>query len=141
MEIGKSKRWDIFLNKYKYISNNYFKKIINLATERSKITHLNVMNDQEEVLYYTNIVVTSLSMMGCLFMILTYCCMKELHNRYSMKLIHCLVISNFFYTGANIFIMIRSYSMDLCVMQGCMRTIGGTASVFWAVVIAKTSYL
>jgi len=100
------------------------------------------LNPNETSLLVIALVEAILSLLGSLFIILTYVLIKRLRN-FAFKLVVCLSISDVIISTGNLFTgdALDGYTNDsLCYLQSVLKNYGGLASVLWTTVIAYTLY-
>jgi len=95
-------------------------------------------DDQLMILEWTNGVTTGLSLLGELFMIMSYLLVPSI-RRFSMKLIISLTFADLFYSLANVLTYFDEPDC-LCVIEGFTRTLGVMIALGWTLVIMIISY-
>ena len=89
-----------------------------------------------------NIVISVAGILGCLTLILSYILVKESRS-FASRLVVYLIISNSIYALANIVNIIQLSSpmtTNMCNIQGIIREIGLTASLYFACYISLVLY-
>jgi len=96
-------------------------------------------SEQQNILQIANIITTGLSILGELFMIISY--LKFSHKAtYAMKLVNALVVSDLLYSSANILSIFPQDLPSICVTEGFLRQVGADSAAFWVVVISYSTY-
>mgnify|MGYP002621090980 CR=1 FL=1 len=95
--------------------------------------------EQWLIIEWVNGLTTGLSLLGELFMILSYCAIPSI-RRYSMKLVVSLVFTDLIYSISCILTYYNSKD-NICFIEGAIRTIAVLAGVAWSLIIMNTSYV
>ena len=85
-----------------------------------------------------NGIATALSILGELFMIVSYFSIPSLRT-FSMKLIVSLAVADFFYSISNIFSFFNDNQL-VCITEGFVRQTATISTIVWVVLITHTSY-
>lgn len=94
--------------------------------------------DQTAVVLDVNIIASSFSLLGSLFVILVYISFMEIRV-FAFRLVVYLSICNFFYCAAVLIGPIQE-SQSLCIVQALLISYFGLASIVWNFIIAYVQY-
>ena len=118
-------------------------KIFNLSNKKQNMSNdPNIITNNEQYLLIITFVVSIISLLGSLFIILTYLFVKRLRN-FAFKLVVYLSISDVILTIGNMLVSDQfddSESDTICFLQAILTNYGGLASILWTSIIAFTIY-
>jgi hypothetical protein len=100
---------------------------------------MGVSSDEEEAIVAVNIVASSLSILGSLFVILVYCGFSEVRS-YSFRLVLYMSICDLLLSFANLLGSMDS-SHEMCIAQAVLISYFGLASILWSAILALSLYL
>lgn len=95
--------------------------------------------DQTRTLTIINDVFAILSFLGCAAIMAFFAKTWNLWT-YSGKMIVCLVFSNLVYAITNLFILFDPSMVELCGLDGFLRTFAMLCSFYWATRISLVAY-
>jgi hypothetical protein len=100
---------------------------------------MGLSSDDKEAIVAINIVASSLSFLGSLFVILVYCGFSEVRS-YSFRLVLYMSICDLFFSFANLLGPMDS-SDGMCIAQAVLISYFGLASILWSAILALSLYL
>jgi len=86
-----------------------------------------------------NWVTAGLSLVGELFMLISYMKIPALRSSLRMKLVASIVIGDMLCTTSDLLVSLREYTF-FCVLAGFLRQFGALFSVCWGVILSYISY-
>ena len=99
---------------------------------------------EDSMIIYSATITNILSILGSTFVIIAYCCIKEI-QMFSNKLVMYLAISDIINAIAQIALIGRSVHIDehtgLCKLQAFLINYGNLSSVVWVILINLSLYL
>jgi len=95
-------------------------------------------DEQLEVIYWTNGITTGLSLLGELFMIISFLAVPTI-RRFSMKLVLSLTVTDLAYSIANV-LTYFNHNESICIIEGIIRTWAVGNGVGWTLGIMIVSY-
>ena len=95
--------------------------------------------DQISTLTTINNIFAGLSFIGCAVILGFFCKTWSLWT-YSGKMIVCLVFSNLIYAITNLLVIFEESLIELCGLDGFLRTLSILCSFYWATRISLVAY-